>query len=197
MNRRQAGEDFYFIQKLVNSGGYFNLNSTTVFPSPRVSSRVPFGTGASIRKLTEENCPTLFTYNILAFKELRYFFGMIEEIYHLTPIELPACYNSLPQGLKYFIDEKGWIGKMMEIKNNTSGIASFRKRFFEWFNMFRIVKYLNMVHTGIFEKKPVDVSASELLENTGRSFKSKEPLNLLLYYRDLEKITAIFSPLSC
>jgi hypothetical protein len=75
----------------------------------------------------------------------------------------------------------------MEIKNNTSGLASFRKRFFGWFNMFRIVKYLNLVHIEIFEKKPVDVSASELLENTGINFKSKEPLNLLLYYRELEK----------
>ena len=53
MNRRQAGEDFYFIQKLVPAGGYFNLNSTTVYPSPRASSRVPFGTGASIGKLSE------------------------------------------------------------------------------------------------------------------------------------------------
>ncbi|MDO9339203.1 MAG: glycosyltransferase family 2 protein [Bacteroidales bacterium] len=187
MNRRQAGEDFYFIQKLVPAGGYFNLNSTTVYPSPRTSSRVPFGTGASIGKLTEENSPTLFTYNMLAFKELRYFFGMTEKFYHFTPEELPECYKSFPTGLKYFIDEIEWIGKMMEIKNNTSGLASFRKRFFGWFNMFRIVKYLNLVHIEIFEKKPVDVSASELLENTGIDFISKEPLNLLLYYRELEK----------
>lgn len=187
MNRRQAGEDFYFIQKLVPAGGYFNLNSTTVYPSPRTSSRVPFGTGASIGKLTEENSPTLFTYNMLAFKELRYFFGMTEKFYHFTPEELPECYKSFPTGLKYFIDEIEWIGKMMEIKNNTSGLASFRKRFFGWFNMFRIVKYLNLVHIEFFEKKPVDVSASELLENTGIDFISKEPLNLLLYYRELEK----------
>ena len=74
MNRRQAGEDFYFIQKLVPAGGYFNLNSTTVYPSPRASSRVPFGTGASIGKLDAGNSSTLLTYNMLAFKELRVFF---------------------------------------------------------------------------------------------------------------------------
>ena len=187
MNRRQAGEDFYFIQKLVPAGGYFNLNSTTVYPSPRASSRVPFGTGASIGKLSGENSPTLLTYNMQAFKELRYFFGMTEKIYHLTSEELPECYKSFPAGLKYFIDEKEWIGKMMEIKNNTSGLASFRKRFFGWFNMFRIVKYLNLVHKEIFEKKPVDISASELLEKTGISFKSEKPLDLLLYYRSMEK----------
>ncbi|MBN2861879.1 MAG: hypothetical protein JXN62_01880, partial [Bacteroidales bacterium] len=36
MNRRQAGEDFYFIQKLLPQGGYFTLNSTAVYPSPRI-----------------------------------------------------------------------------------------------------------------------------------------------------------------
>ena len=187
MNRRQAGEDFYFIQKLVPAGGYFNLNSTTVFPSPRPSSRVPFGTGASIGKLTEENRPTLLTYNMLAFKELRSFFGMAENIYHCNPEELYEYYKSFPQGLKSFIDEKEWTEKMVEIKNNTSGLPSFKKRFFGWFNMFRIVKYLNSVHIEFFEKQPVDVSASELLENAGIIFKSKEPVDLLLYYRAMEK----------
>ena len=93
MNSRQAGEDFYFIQKLVPSGGYFNLNSTTVYPSPRASFRVPFGTGASIGKLTEDNSSILLTYNFLAFKELRTFFGMIENIYNCKPEELTDCYT--------------------------------------------------------------------------------------------------------
>jgi len=189
MNRRQAGEDFYFIQKLVPAGGYFNLNSTTVYPSPRPSSRVPFGTGASIGKLMEGNLPTLLTYNMMAFKELRTFFGMAENIYHCKPEELSGCYNSFPPGLKLFIDEKEWTEKMVEIKNNTSGLPSFKKRFFGWFNMFKIVKYLNNVHIEFFEKRPVDVSASELLENTGIIFKSKEPVDLLLYYRAMEKNT--------
>ncbi len=78
MNRRQAGEDFYFIQKLVPAGGYFNLNSTTVYPSPRTSSRVPFGTGASMAQTNSEQGSIFLTYNIQAFKELRTFFSITE-----------------------------------------------------------------------------------------------------------------------
>jgi hypothetical protein len=189
MNRRQAGEDFYFIQKLVSAGGYFNLNSTTVFPSPRPSFRVPFGTGASIGKLTEENRPALFTYNMLTFNELRSFFGMIEVFFHCHPGELNKCYNLFPQGLKLFLNEKEWTEKMLEIRNNTSGLSSSKKRFFEWFNMFKIVKYLNFAHLEIFEKKPVDITASELLKNIGIIIKSKEPVDLLLQYRSMEKNT--------
>jgi glycosyltransferase involved in cell wall biosynthesis len=187
MNRKQAGEDFYFVQKLVPAGGYFNLNSTTVYPSPRASFRVPFGTGASIGKLIDENNGTLLTYNILAFKELRTFFGMVEKFYNCSPEELAEYHKLFPPVLRLFLDEKEWIEKMAEIKNNTAGPGSFKKRFFEWFNMFRIVKYLNYAHLEFFEKRPVDVSASELLESTGIEFKSKVLLDLLLYYRKLEK----------
>jgi hypothetical protein len=187
MNRRKAGEDFYFIQKLVPAGGYFNLNSTTVYPSPRASSRVPFGTGASIGKLNADKSSILLTYNILAFKELRTFFGLTDIFYECIIEDLHKYYSMIPPGLKLFLDEKEWIDKMVEIKNNTSGILSFKKRFFGWFNMFRIVKYLNHVHIEFFEKKSVDVSASELLETLGIVIESKEPLDLLLLYRSMEK----------
>ncbi len=187
MNRKKAGEDFYFIQKLVPAGGYFNLNSTTVYPSPRASSRVPFGTGASIGKLNSDNSSTLLTYNMLAFRELRTFFELIDVFFICRNEELHEHFNLIPQGLRLFLDQKEWIDKMMEVKNNTSGIESFKKRFYVWFNMFRIVKYLNYVHLDFFEKKPVDSSASELLEIRGITLDLKEPLDLLLYYRSMEK----------
>ena len=187
MNRKQAGEDFYFIQKLVPAGGYFNLNSTTVYPSPRASSRVPFGTGASIGKLSSDRSSTLLTYNMLAFRELRTFFELTDVFFKCSPEQLNEHFDLIPQGLRLFLDQKEWIDKMIEVKNNTSGIESFKKRFYVWFNMFRVVKYLNYVHLDFFEKKPVDSSASELLEIRGITLDLKEPLDLLLYYRSMEK----------
>jgi hypothetical protein len=100
---------------------------------------------------------------------------------------LSEKHKLFPPALKLFINAKEWIEKMAEIKGNTSGLVSFKKRFFEWFNMFRIVKYLNCSHLEFFEKKSVDVSASELLENAGIEFKSKDIIELLLFYRNLEK----------
>jgi hypothetical protein len=188
MNRRQAGEDFYFIQKLVPAGGYFNLNITTVYPSPRASDRVPFGTGASIRKLSADRNSTLLTYNALAFNELRAFFKLIEVFFESGPMELHEHFSMIPPGLRLFLDEKEWINKMTEIKNNTSGIVSFKKRFFGWFNMFKIVKYLNYIHSDFFGKEPVDIAASELLKELGLIIESKKTKDLLLYYRQMEKV---------
>ena len=48
MNRRKAGEDFYFINKLIKGEKFGEINKTMVVPSPRISERVPFGTGRAI-----------------------------------------------------------------------------------------------------------------------------------------------------
>ncbi len=189
MNRKKAGEDFYFIQKLIPAGGFFNLNSTTVYPSPRASSRVPFGTGASIGKLTEKGSTILMTYNTLAFKELHSFFSLVKNLYSCSASDIHGIYDTLPEGLRLFMDKNEFILKVSEIKNNTSGFYTFEKRFFSWFNMFRIVKYLNKIHSGIFEKKPVEVSALELLADIGITFKTNNPTDLLHFYRSLEKNT--------
>ncbi|HHZ81502.1 MAG TPA: glycosyltransferase, partial [Flavobacteriales bacterium] len=36
MNKRKAGEDFYFLHKIMPLGGFVEINSTCVYPSPRV-----------------------------------------------------------------------------------------------------------------------------------------------------------------
>src|SRR5262249_26021974 len=48
MNKRKAGEDFYFLHKIIPLGGFTNLVETRVIPSPRASDRVPFGTGKAV-----------------------------------------------------------------------------------------------------------------------------------------------------
>jgi len=188
MNRRQAGEDFYFIQKLLPMGGYFTLNETAVYPSPRPSSRVPFGTGTVMERLTVSNDNVgLLTYNIKAFEELKCFFGMTEIIFDCCPDGAAGLYKRLPDGIRNFVDENEWIGKISEIKNNTAGFPAFKKRFFEWFNMFRIVRYMNSVHPNLFPKRPVADSALELLGLSGYSLNTTEPEEILRFYRDLER----------
>jgi glycosyltransferase involved in cell wall biosynthesis len=187
MNRRQAGEDFYFIQKLVPSGGYFNLNTTIVHPSPRISDRVPFGTGASMGKLSNEEKSELLTYNLDAFTELKSFFSLTGKIYESAEDDLQKLYPAIPESIQKFLDEKEWIEKMTEVKNNTSNLQSFKKRFFDWFNMFKVVKYLNFAHSECFEKKPVEIAAAELLSEMSSEFRSVDPVELLWHFRNIEK----------
>jgi len=187
MNRRQAGEDFYFIQKLVPLGGYFNLNTTVVYPSPRLSLRVPFGTGAMMTKMSESSSPQLETYSLAAFRDLRSLFTSAGKIYCLSQPDLNIFYNSLPESIRLFISAPEWSEKLTEIKNNTAGEDSFRKRFFEWFNMFSIVKFMNQAHRDYYRKEPVEQCAFSLLKEMGINAGAEDPAELLQSYRSMEK----------
>jgi hypothetical protein len=187
MNRRQAGEDFYFVQKIVSAGGYFSLNSTTVYPSPRASDRVPFGTGAAVGRMISKNEKELLTYNPLAFTDLSIFFGYTEKMFSDKPAELMNLFFKFPESVKLFLGEEEWFKKITEIKDNTSGQTSFKKRFFTWFNMFRIVKYLNFSHKSIFEKMAVTDAAKELLKYKKLEPENIKTIDLLEFYRKLER----------
>ena len=189
MNRRQAGEDFYFIQKL-SPLGYFTLKSTTIFPSPRESKRVPFGTGVMIARSMDNNSNGFLTYNNQAFSDLKELFDIVRTLSAADRYEVIYSHNILPTGLQTFTDEEEWKGKIDEIRRNTSTYESFLKRFFFWFNMFRIVKYLNHIHTEKYKKIPVRDAAYNILELSGFKDIPEDTWQLLLYYRSLEKSQA-------
>ena len=56
MNTRQAGEDFYFLQKFIEVDSLQEIRNTTVYPSARISDRVPFGTGRAMSQLLPWKC---------------------------------------------------------------------------------------------------------------------------------------------
>jgi hypothetical protein len=136
--------------------------------------------------MVDSSAGELLTYNPAAFRELRFLFSGIGKLYDTGEAGITDFYNTLPEGVRSFTALGEWIEKITEIRNNTSGMDSFLKRFFGWFNMFRIVKYLNHVHSGFFEKQPVPEAAYEMLSVIGPQVKSKDPFELLMFYRKIE-----------
>jgi hypothetical protein len=63
MNQRKAGEDFYFLHKLFPHYKTIEIAGPLVFPSPRVSKRVPFGTGRFQEKWIEAGDEVFNSYN--------------------------------------------------------------------------------------------------------------------------------------
>ena len=71
MNRRKAGEDFYFLQKFIDVGALTELKTTRVIPSPRQSHRVPFGTGRAIQEMIEGEREIEKSYAFECFETLK------------------------------------------------------------------------------------------------------------------------------
>lgn len=166
MNRRKAGEDFYFLHKIIELGNFTELNSTIVYPSPRPSNRVPFGTGKAINSYLKNPTTGFYTYNLQAFKYLSNFFKSIPEFYIAKP-ELVTLGGSLPYVLIDFLSSYFFDDRIVEIAGNSKGLHSFEKRFYRWFNAFMVLKFVHFVRDNVHPNVRVELAALDLLRNIG------------------------------
>jgi hypothetical protein len=141
MNRRKAGEDFYFLNKLIPLGNFTEINSTRVIPSPRPSDRVPFGTGRAVREMLAGNA--FQTYPLSAFEDLRLWLATIPDLYDAAARGDFGSPGSLPASIEKFLVAQDWPAVLADIRENTSSRGAFTKRFFRWFDAFRAMKFVH------------------------------------------------------
>jgi hypothetical protein len=151
MGKQQAGEDFYFLQKVFPLGKTRFIDTTCVYPAARTSDRVPFGTGPAIAKMIKEKRFFKSAYRKEAFDELKALFDRIPSFYQSSPGQIEALIKDFPEHLRNFLNVNDFPAKIEEINRHTASLENFRKRFFNYFTAFRIVKYLNSVHPDPFE----------------------------------------------
>ncbi len=156
MNRRQAGEDFYFLQNLAQLGSIGEIISTTVYPSARLSDRVPFGTGPILQKWMNNEEDLRKTYNVNAFKDLKSFFDKLPELYEISEDNYRTLLLKLPKTVFEFLDFDNFWDELNEVNQNSSNFDNFRKRFFQKFNAFKILKYLNFAHENFYQKENLE-----------------------------------------
>lgn len=156
MTRRQAGEDFYFLQTLAQIGTVGEITSTTVYPSARESDRIPFGTGPAIAKWMNDETDLTQTYNFQAFIDLKHFFDAIENLFRIEREGFNKIVESLPEPICKFIQTDNFWVEIEDLNQNCSNPESFKTRFFHKFNAFKILKFMNFGHEGFYEKVNLD-----------------------------------------
>lgn len=164
MNRRQAGEDFYFLYKLTKLGSIIEINDAFVYPSARVSDRVPFGTGASMTKWMNDAEDLALTYNFAAFLDLKALFDRIDSLFRISPESYVAFLAELPDSIQEYIETLDFASKLAEINQNSSSLSSFRKRFFQFFDAFIILRFLNLAHQKYYERQNLSEAIRQLQE---------------------------------
>ena len=180
MNRRHAGEDFYFLQKISWLGPISELSTVTVFPSPRLSGRVPFGTGKAVGDYIESGQQT--TYPLQAYRDVEWLILQANPLWESGRFSEPP-----PNVLKRFLGEAFIESVVPEIRQNSTGPESYRKRFFRWFNAFRLMKYLNFARDEKYGAIPVQTAALALLKQMGVADINENAADLLRRYRQLDR----------
>lgn len=179
MNQRKAGEDFYFIHKLVKFGNHSELNTTKVIPSPRISDRVPFGTGKAVGLMLESCSLEYNTYHPQSFFDLEVLVDLLPEIYSLQRFG-----SHLPDSVNSYLESINANDALIRIINNTSDYESFYKMFWHWFDAFVLMKYLHYVRDKFYSNMPVLKAVNSVEPEKYQSEKAA-----LIYFREADVIS--------
>lgn len=188
MNKRKAGEDFYFIHKIIALGNFTALKSTRVIPSPRVSDRVPFGTGKAIGDWLEKGVNQLSTYAFDSFEIIKSFVDKIDRLYtvDLDEIQFNLSKNN-HQLLATFLDQNNFNKALVDIRKNATNTERFKKRFFVWFNAFFVLKFVHYLRDEAYPNQPIEQEVLKLNQQLMQLDLDLDPLNQLLAIRTYEK----------
>ena len=196
MNKRKAGEDFYFLSKVFPLGGFTELNETTVFPSPRPSDRVPFGTGKAITKWLDQNSTDYTSYSPKTFTDLSELILLVPEFYNQTAATITTHTRSLSPALIAFLEQNEFMKKVEELNSNVNSKGQFVNRFYRWFTNFMVLKFVHFARDTYYPQVAIERAATELLELAGIEVDSNATTQeLLLIFRELERNNkAVLSP---
>lgn len=167
MNRRQAGEDFYFLHKVIPLGHFTTLNSTRVIPSPRVSHRVPFGTGRAVGDYLASG--RMDTYPFQAFIDLKAWLEQMEAWFRGRGEPEP------PASVSGFLGTQDFPAALEEMRRNTTTPESLRHRFFRWFDGFRTMKFVHFARDHHFGTGRIEEEVAKFSKHIGVELGSASP----------------------
>ncbi len=180
MNRRKAGEDFYFLQKFMEIDGLYTIQTTRTIPSPRPSHRVPFGTGKAIQQSLDNEKDLKFSYAFKVFENLKKIFNSVGEWYTEDPLDI--------QLLIEFVGEEELNSQLLRLRKLSKNKKDFKKRFFVWMNAFRILKFVHYLRDHHFRNTELLTEVPKLLASLGqKTHPRSDSKELLLQLRYLDR----------
>lgn len=167
MNRRLAGEDFYFLQQVHKSSGVETLSGTVVHPSPRSSHRVPFGTGRSVGDMLLEGEERLLFYQPAIFKLLGKWLACVKgNIYADTTAILDSAAQISPV-LREFLDQADFSASWENLKKNNRDGTKLWNAFNGWFDAFRTMKLIHKLSDKAYPRIAPEMAVAPLIERAG------------------------------
>ena len=178
MNRRKAGEDFYFINKLIKGEKFGEIINTKVKPSPRMSNRVPFGTGRAILEAFQNKKDLTKTYNFKSFEVLKEWVDNIKRQRFI--------YDEFPKLIKEYLSHNDWDILHEMFLNNSQSNKNYLKLFFIKFDAFWMLKFIHFSRDNHYSNEKLVSCANSLLSKSG--FKPiSTVIQQLKFFRILDK----------
>lgn len=186
MNKRKAGEDFYFLHRLIPSGHFTDISETTVYPSARISNRVPFGTGKAMEKWQDKHLSTYETYALESFVNLNALFELVDSLFEDREMDL---YQHLAAPVIDFLKAEDFNSVRLRLLKQSRSHKQFRKNFYAFFDGFKVLKYIHFSRDHSYPNQPVVEAAQQLAEIVwpGEVEANISAEELLLFYRSKDR----------
>ena len=182
MNTKKAGEDFYFLNKIVRKPGFAEINEALVYPAARISDRVPFGTGRALIGYQVDKENIISTYNPLIFEDIKIFMTSLPEI-------IQGQSPNFPTAIQKFLNAVDFYQKLDKLLKNCRNLTSFYKQFYDWFDYFMILKMIHFSRDHVHTNIPLEAGLNHLNETYWKidSFNTLTPKDQLIKIRALNR----------
>ncbi len=182
MNTKKAGEDFYFLNKIVRKPGFAEINEALVYPAARISDRVPFGTGRALIGYQVDKENIISTYNPLIFEDIKIFMTSLPEI-------IQGQSPNFPTAIQKFLNAVDFYQKLDKLLKNCRNLTSFYKQFYDWFDYFMILKMIHFSRDHVHTNTPLEAGLNHLNETYWKidSFNTLTPKDQLIKIRALNR----------
>ena len=138
--KRQAAEDFYLLNKLSKLRPLERLRGDPIRIRSRVSSRVPFGTGAETARLTRHDALELYHPDCyVAVRDVTRTLRCVSE----APGHSAVLLTQMSSLLKGFLESQGALGAWRNLSEQSPNPQERLRRLHEWFDGFRTLKLIH------------------------------------------------------
>lgn len=166
MNRKKAGEDFYFLQKLAKLTEIHSINKTTVFPSSRPSWRVPFGTGQRVNRYLSHERNEYQLFDPKSFIILKDWLSLWNSAKGETPVKLLSKAEKISIELRKFLELNDFASNWEKIKENSKTGDQLNRQKHTWFDGFKTMKLIHFIRDNAYPEIPMFDAVDKLFKLT-------------------------------
>jgi hypothetical protein len=143
MNKRKAGEDYYFLEKLAKLNKIYTIAEALVFPSARKSWRVPFGTGQRITCHLSKKQNEYVAYNPESFKILKRWLKIFMSDNTIELKQILSEAKNINRALSDFLLANNFEKDWKQILKNNFSLKEIQKQKTFWFDAFKTLKLIH------------------------------------------------------
>lgn len=155
MNKKKAGEDFYFLEKAAKLVEIISIDETTVIPSSRKSWRVPFGTGQRMTRFYKKVRDEYVLYDPQSFIILKKFLLLFLSDDNYSSQKILSETKLICPELNQFLVNNNFESAYQQIIKNSKSAEQLNRQKKIWFDSFKTLKLVHFLRDNGYPEMPM------------------------------------------